>query len=134
MIPHYLYQKDILKLVDSLIMDDGYECYGQLSSSHQSELTLAAMRSLGDDASLVFTDPDDADSILKELMRFLRSGSYLNACDLANAIRKNAVSYFASNLEDLFHERLDYVAVDRMLEDGLVPIQDRTNGETRWIR
>ena len=133
-LPQYLYQKDIVKLIDNLIMNDGYTSYAGVDDMAKESLSILCFNALGTDGYTAMIDTDDLDVVLRHLTRFIAFSTTDNAVCLADLMKRNAIRYFDQFLEELFAERFDTVACDRKLEAGLEPIVDPINGETRWVR
>jgi len=133
-LPQFMYQKDIVKLVDKLIMDDGYTSYNKVDDMAKESLTVMATNALGLDGYVAITDCDDLDVALRDLTRFITFSTTDNAICLANTLKRNAVAHFDEYFAELFDERFGLIAADRNREAGLEPIVDHVTGETRWVR
>lgn len=134
-VPSYLYTKEILKQIDDLILDDGYNSYAAVRDIEKDLLAVKAMRATDRmDLFCVITDCDDADSTLSSFMKYLCRGGSLEAYELAETMRRNALSYFEESFTALFEERHDLLECERKYEAGLRPVTDRINGEVRWVR
>lgn len=126
--------KDVMKRIDELIMDDGYTAYEKLDIEHKHELTALSMRAMGRDAYEVLIECNDPQENVNDLIHHLLNGTNDSAWRLANTLTDNAMSYCEKALEETFDNRVDELACERKREAGLHPITDHVNGETRWIR
>ena len=126
---------DVVKQIDNLILDDGYMSYAAIPETEKDELVVKAMRATDRmDLFCVITDCDDAESNLSSLMSYICRGGSSEAYDLAETMRRNALSYFEESFTALFDERVDLLECERKYEAGLRPVTDRINGEVRWVR
>lgn len=133
-LPQFMYQKDIVKLIDKLIDDDGYTSYSKVDDMAKESLTVMATNALGLDGYVAITDCDDLDVALRDLTRFITFSTTDNAICLANTLKRNAIKHFDEYFTELFDERLGEIKCERNREAGLEPIVDPINGETRWVR
>lgn len=133
-LPTFIYNKDVIEMIDKLIMDDGYADYDSVDIIDKERLVVKLIGLLGTDAYTAITEADNFADTLCNLMQYMTTCSIEKSYDLAETMRKNAVQYFDNMLTELFHERYELIAVDRMKENGLQPIIDSVTGETRWVR
>jgi len=125
----------LITLIDNLILDDGYRSYDKLPDDTQAMLT-AEMAVSAEDSGFfeVLTESKKSENNVYALIVFLRKNDTDNALMLANQLRENAIDYFHDTLSEMFDDRYGVLQSERNYEDGLHPIVDHVNGETRWVR
>ena len=134
-IPAYMYKREILTVIDALILDDGYRYYSAVPDIERDALVILAMRLRSDrDLFDVIAECDDRDSTLSALMTYINHGGTERAYDLAEVMRKNTHQYFERSLDELFAERVEVLEQERKEEAGLHAVVDRTSGDVRWVR
>lgn len=126
---------ELVRLIDNLILDDGYTSYAAIPEIEKNALVVKAMQATDEmDLFCVITDCDRADSNISTFMCYIKSGGITAAYDLAETMRGNALDYFKESLTALFNERVELLECERKYEAGLRPVTDRINGEVRWVR
>src|SRR5260221_5428666 len=100
-IPSCYYDKTLLKLIDSSILD-GYESYSSLDDTDKEYITAQCIEILGDDAANCLAESDNISTTLKHFTKFLRTADQSESYDLVQSMIKNGTDYFSYNLERLF--------------------------------
>jgi hypothetical protein len=128
------FDKELIKEIDRLIQDDGHKSYDSLNDMAKEDLVIIAMDCLGEDAYTAVIEVDDLAGMLSDIKGYIATGGIDEAVNLAETIKKNAIKHFESCFEELFIERFNGLQCEINREDGLVPIVDSVNGETRWVK
>lgn len=126
--------KNVTQRIKELILDDGYRSYAKLPDDLKYELTALSINALGRHGYEALVEGNNTDGCVEDLITHLLNGTFESADALANTMQKNAESYFAAELSDLFEECRQELNGELNREAGLHPITDHTNGETRWVR
>ncbi len=126
--------KQVIKRIDEIYLDDGYKDYDSLPDDLKAELAALSIRDLGNFRHEVLVESKGCEDIIDSLLVHLLNGTLDSAENLADTMVKTAIDYFAKSLEELYAERVNDLECERMREGGLHPIVDRINGEVRWIR
>jgi len=101
--PLYLYTPEITHLIQDYIYD-GFKSYEDLSDYEKSNLTVAAMNALGEDAHEAIVEHEDLRLVIHHMKMFIKTAKKEYATDLAETMAKNAVEYFDRSLSELYSE------------------------------
>ncbi len=71
-------------------------------------------------------------TVYKATIELLTNDNNGNEAAIAEAIKKSIKNYFYGSLHDAFHDRVAYRHNAYLLEKGIYPTIDKTNGEVIW--
>ena len=130
-IPQFLYDKRIHSYLQSLI-DEGAKSYESLDEYEKENLVIRIIQVLGTDAYQIIIGSDNFDKTLGYFSKFLQTAKSEDSYDLLDQMRKNAIEYYAYDLEQLFDEIVEQNDNSRKRDAGLHPVMDNQTGEIEW--
>lgn len=133
-IPLFLYDQQIINIIDRLILEEGYRSYSEVDDLDQDSLSVLAMQALGEDTYITITDSADFDNIVHNLTKYILQSTTDNAVQLASNLKSGVIDFFRQDFTDLFAERFDQINDDLMREAGLKASVDVITGEMTWAR
>lgn len=132
MVPKYLQDKEFLRLVDDLILEEDKKCYSDVDELDKEKMAMMAMSLLRSDAYVVITDSDHYEKMMTLFFGYIKESSIDNAIELASQLKTNAIDYFHDTFCELFTDRRDEIMYDLNVEAGLKPRVCQQTGETLW--
>jgi len=127
--------KDIRNFINDLIGDYGYKSFRDLCQGDKHELAALYIEEAGrSDEFCAITEPTHSDQTINLFKKALSTGLPDDNEAFLEAIKDNAVHYYASRMEEDFDDVMSERISEEMHENGYVQRQHADNGETYWVR
>jgi hypothetical protein len=128
-VPSYLYSKEIINKITSLIKFKNSEDFDSLPNKDKDYLISHAMKNCEYDAEIILSSDTN-----KMLSDYLSSYDHKYLYEFNKSAINDSYEFFSPYLNQIFYDLIEEIESYKFRDNGFVQSIDRQTGEPTWIR